>query len=44
MIKNIAIITLALIVIAAVVAYKLHTWGDCLEENTILTCFNMLQK
>lgn len=24
--------------------YTVHTWSDCLEENSVLTCMRMLGK
>lgn len=34
----------AIIVIAAIIAYTVHVWSDCLDENSVLTCMRMLSK
>ena len=34
----------AIIFIAGAGWYTVHTWSDCLEENSVLTCARMLYK
>jgi len=42
--KSIATLLFALLLIAGAGWYTVHTWSDCLEENSWLTCARMLQK
>lgn len=42
--KSIATLVFALMLIVGAGWYTVHTWNDCLEENTIFTCMRMLNK
>lgn len=37
-------IIVAFIIVAAIIAYTVHVWSDCLDENSVLTCMRMLSK
>ena len=42
--KSIATLLFAILLIAGAGWYTVHTWSDCLEENSWLTCARMLYK
>lgn len=34
----------SLLIIGLIGWYTVHTWSDCLEENSVITCMRMLNK
>lgn len=42
--KSIATLVFAIALLVGTIWYALHTWSDCLEENSFLTCSRMMNK
>ena len=42
--KSITTLIIAIMLIIGAVWYTVHTWSDCLEENSYFTCARMMNK
>jgi hypothetical protein len=42
--KIIVYLIFIVVVFGGIGWYTVHTWSDCLEENSVLTCARMLYK
>lgn len=42
--KSIVTLFIAIMLVIGAAWYTVHTWSDCLEENSYLTCARMMNK